>query len=79
MLVATINSIIKDFDRHARYAFEYRENMKPMPACYHDGILEGMIMVLRELGEDDITASVLVDTLKKIRADKEQAQKERLS
>lgn len=79
MRVETINSIIKDFDRHARYAFEYRENMKPITACYHDGVLEGMIMVLRELGEDDITASVLVDTLKKIRADKEQAERELLS
>lgn len=79
MLVETINSIIKDFDRHARYAFEYRENMKPMPACYHDGILEGMIMVLDNLGEVDPTAVALADTLRKARADKEQAERERLS
>ena len=77
MLVATINSIIKDFDRHARYAFEYRENMKPMPACYHDGILEGMIMVLDDLG--DPAAVALADTLRKARADREQAERERLS
>ena len=79
MRVATINSIIKDFDRHARYAFDDQKIRKPMGACYHDGVLAGMVMVLRELGEDDITASVLVDTLKKIRADKEQAERERLS
>lgn len=79
MRVATINSIIKDFDRHARYAFDDQKIRKPMEACYHDGVLAGMVMVLRELGEDDITASVLVDTLKKIRADKEQAERERLS
>lgn len=79
MRVETINSIIKDFDRHARYAFDDQKIRSPMEACYHDGVLTGMVLVLRELGEDDITASVLVDTLKKIRADKEQAQKERLS
>lgn len=79
MRVATINSIIKDFDRHSRYAFEYQQNMKPITACYHDGVLEGMIMVLSELGKDDPAAAALVDTLWKIRADKEQAQKERLS
>ena len=77
MLVETINSIIKDFDRHARYAFEYRENLKPITACYHDGILEGMIMVLDDLG--DPAAVALADTLRKARADKEQAQKELLS
>lgn len=76
---ATINSIIKDFNRHTRYAFEYRENMKPITACYHDGVLEGMIMVLSELGKDDPKAAALVDTLWKIRADKEQAEKELLS
>ena len=79
MLVATINSIIKDFDRHARYAFDGIQNMKPITACYHDGVLEGMIMVLSELGRDDPKAAALVDTLWKIRADKEQAEKERLS
>lgn len=80
MIVAeTINSIIKDFDRHSRYAFEYQQSMKPMPACYHDGILEGMIMVLDDLGEVDPSAVALADTLRKIRADKEQAQKESLS
>ena len=79
MRVATINSIIKDFNRHTRYAFEDQKSRNPMEACYHDGVLAGMVMVLRELGEDDITASVLVDTLRKIRADKEQAEKERLS
>lgn len=79
MRVATINSIIKDFDRHARYAFDDQKIRKPMEACYHDGVLAGMVMVLRELGEDDITASILADTLRKIRADKEQAEKELLS
>lgn len=79
MRVATINSIIKDFNRHTRYAFEYRENMKPITACYHDGVLEGMIMVLDDIGETDPTAVALADTLRKIRADKEQAEKERLS
>ncbi len=76
---ATINSIVEDFNRHIRYAFEYRENMKPITACYHDGVLEGMIMVLSELGRDDPKAAALVDTLWKIRADKEQAEKEFLS
>ena len=79
MLVATINSIIKDFDRHARYAFDCSKSMKPMQACYHDGVLEGMIMVLDNLGEVDPTAVALADTLRKARADKEQAEKERLS
>ena len=76
---ATINSIVNDFKRHIRYAFEYRENMKPITACYHDGVLEGMIMVLSELGKEDPKAAALVDTLWKIRADKEQAEKELLS
>lgn len=76
---ATINSIVNDFNRHLRYAFEYRENMKPITACYHDGVLEGMIMVLDNLGEADPTAIALADTLRKARADKEQADKERLS
>ena len=79
MRVATINSIIKDFDRHARYAFDDQKIRKPMEACYHDGVLEGMIMVLSEMGKEDPMAAALVDTLWKIRADKEQAQKERLS
>ena len=79
MLVATINSIIKDFDRHARYAFDNLKNMKPINACYHDGVLEGMIMVLDNLGETDPTAVALADTLRKVRADKEQAEKEFLS
>ena len=79
MRVATINSIIKDFDRHARYAFDCQKNMKPINACYHDGILEGMIMVLDNLGEVDPTAIALADTLRKARADKEQAQREFLS
>ena len=79
MRVATINSIIKDFDRHARYAFDCQKNMKPINACYHDGILEGMIMVLDNLGKEDPKAAALVDTLWKIRADKEQAQMEFLS
>lgn len=76
MRVATINSIVNDFKRHARYAFEDQKSRNPMEACYHDGVLAGMVMVLRELGEDDITASILADTLRKIRADKEQAQRE---
>ena len=79
MRVATINSIIKDFDRHARYAFDCQKNMKPITACYHDGVLEGMIMVLSELGKEDPKAAALVDTLRKARADKEQAQREFLS
>lgn len=79
MRVVTINSIIRDFKVHARYAFEDQKSRNPMEACYHDGVLAGMIMVLRELGEDDITASILADTLRKARADKEQAEKERLS
>ena len=53
--------------------------MKPITACYHDGVLEGMIMVLSELGKEDPKAAALVDTLWKIRADKEQAEKELLS
>lgn len=76
---STINSIVEDFNRHARYAFEYRENLNPITACYHDGVLEGMIMVLSELGKEDPAAAALVDTMWKIRADMEQAQKERLS
>ena len=79
MRTVTINSIIRDFKIHARYAFDYQQSGKPMEACYHDGVLEGMIMVLDDLGEDDLTASILADTLRKIRADKEQAQKELLS
>ena len=79
MRVATINSIIKDFKLHARYAFDDQKIRNPMETCYHDGVLAGMVMVLRELGEDDITATILADTLRKIRADKEQEQKERLS
>ena len=79
MLVETINSIIKDFDRHARYAFDDQKIRKPMEACYHDGVLAGMVMVLDDLGEVDPSAVALADTLRKIRADKEQAQKERLS
>lgn len=79
MRVKTINSIIKDFGRHSGYAFDYQQSMKPPEACYHDGILEGMIMVLDDLGEVDPTAVALADTLRKIRADKEQAQKELLS
>lgn len=79
MRVATINSLVEDFNRHIHYAFEYRENMKPITACYHDGVLEGMIMVLSELGREDPMAAALVDTLWKIRADKEQAEKELLS
>lgn len=79
MRVETINSIIRDFKLHARYAFDYQQSRKPMEACYHDGVLEGMIMVLDDLGEVDPTAVALADTLRKIRADKEQAQKELLS
>ena len=79
MRTVTINSIIRDFKLHARYAFEDQKSRNPMEACYHDGVLEGMIMVLSELGREDPKAAVLVDTLWKIRADKEQAQKERLS
>lgn len=74
----TINRIIRDFKLHARYAFEDQKSRTPLEACYHDGVLAGMIMVLRNLGEDDITAIILADTLRKIRADKEQAQKEEL-
>lgn len=79
MRTVTINSIIRDFQLHARYAFDDQKSRNPMETCYHDGVLAGMVMVLRELGEGDITASILADTLRKIRADKEQAQKERLS
>ena len=75
----TINRIIRDFKLHARYAFEDRKSRDPLEVCFHDGVLAGMVMVLRELGEDDITASILADTLRKIRADMEQAQKELLS
>ena len=79
MRVETINSIIKDFNRHTRYAFEDQKSRNPMEACYHDGVLEGMIMVLSELGKEDPKAAALVNTLWKIRADKEQAEKELLS
>lgn len=79
MRVETINSIVKDFELHARYAFDDQKSRNPMEVCFHDGVLAGMVMVLRELGEDDLTASILADTLRKIRADKEQEQKERLS
>ena len=79
MRTVTINSIIREFKLHARYAFEDQKSRNPMEACYHDGVLEGMVLVLRELGEDDLTANILVDALWKIRADMEQAQKELLS
>lgn len=79
MRTVTINSIIRDFKIHARYAFEDQKSRNPMEACYHDGVIEGMIMVLSEMGKDDPAAAALVDTLWKIRADMEQAQKELLS
>lgn len=78
MIVAeTINSIIKDFDRHARYA--YSESTSPAPACYYDGVLEGMLLALRSLAHDDPELDSLIDDLCRIREAMEQAQKESLS
>ena len=77
MRVATINSIIKDFEGHARYA--YSESTSPAPACYYDGVLEGMLLALRSLAHDDPELRPLIDKLCRIREAKGQAQKERLS
>ena len=78
MLVkTTINSIVEDFDRHARYA--YSDSTSPAPACYYDGVLEGMLLALRSLAHDDPELSPLIDKLCRIREAMEQAEKERLS
>lgn len=74
---ATINSIIKDFEGHARYA--YSESTSPAPACYYDGVLEGMLLALRSLAHDDPELRPLIDKLYRIREAKEQAEKELLS
>lgn len=74
---ATINSIVEDFYRHARYA--YSESTSPAPACYYDGVLEGMLLALRSLAHDDLELGLLIDKLCRIREAMEQAQKERLS
>lgn len=74
---ATINSIVEDFYRHARYA--YNESTSPAPACYYDGVLEGMLLALRSLAHDDPELRPLIDELCRIREAKEQAEKELLS
>ena len=77
MRVTTINSLVEDFNRHARYA--YSNSTSPVPACYYDGVLEGMLLALRSLAHDDPEISSLIDELCRIREAKEQAQKELLS
>lgn len=77
MRVTTINSLVEDFNRHARYA--YSNSSSPAPACYYDGVLEGMLLALRSLAHDDPELSSLIDELCRIREAKEQTQKELLS
>lgn len=77
MRVTTINSLVEDFNRHARYA--YSNSTSPVPACYYDGVLEGMLLALRSLAHDDPEISSLIDELCRIREAKEQAQRELLS
>lgn len=77
MRTVTINSIVKDFKGHARYA--YSNSTSPAPACYYDGVLEGMLLALRSLAHDDPEIRPLIDELCRIREAREQAQKELLS
>lgn len=73
----TAQSILLEFGGHARYA--YSESTSPAPACYYDGVLEGMLLALRSLAHDDPELRPLIDKLYRIREAKEQEQKERLS
>lgn len=73
----TAQSIRLDFEGHAHYA--YSNSTSPAPACYYDGVLEGMLLALRSLAHDDPELSSLIDELCRIREAKEQAQKELLS
>lgn len=73
----TVQSIRLDFEGHARYA--YNDSTSPAPACYYDGVLEGMLLALRSLAHDDPELRHLIDKLCRIREAMDQAQKERLS
>lgn len=73
----TAQSLRLDFEGHARYA--YSNSTSPAPACYYDGVLEGMLLALRSLAHDNPELSPLIDKLCRIREAKEQAQKELLS
>lgn len=73
----TAQSIRLEFEGHARYA--YSESTSPAPACYYDGVLEGMLLALRSLAHDDPELRPLIDKLCRIREAKEQAEKELLS